>query len=197
MRNIARLRDAAATPMLSVMLFLHVLACTAISLPQAYDASIDVTEDSVTVEVRSSYDLSAEGARLMLRPEQTINWRSALTQVDTIAGLVHITAPSPIRYVITGDTRRVPLPVPIVSMVQDRRTARITVTGLSSTTPIHRAFPRFVWAQDTAVAEVRDVPSLVRIPDGAGWGVGRWSDAFVVVLVVVTSWLWYQRRIGR
>ena len=183
--------------MLSVMLLLHILASTAIALPQAYDASIDVTQDSVTVEVRSSDDVSAEGARLMLRPEQTVHWRSALTQVDTIAGLVHVVAASPLRYVITGDTRRVPLPVPIVSMVQDRRTARITVTGLSSTTPIHRAFPRFVWAQDAAVAEARDVPSLVRIPDGAGWGVGRWSDAFVVVLVVVTSWLWYQRRIGR
>jgi hypothetical protein len=54
-----------------------------------------------------------------------------------------------------------------------------------------------VWTNTTAVAEVRDVPSFVRIPDGIGWGVGRWSDAFVVVLVVVTSWLWYQRRVMR
>ncbi len=180
--------------MLCAMLVLHILACTTISLSQAYDASIDVTEDSVTVEVRSSAAVSAEGARLMLRREQTVHWRSSLTRVDTIAGLVHVAGASPLRYVITGDTKRIPLPVPIVPMVQDRRTARIVVTGLSSTTPVHRAFPRFVWARDTAVAEVRDVPSFVRIPDGAGGGVGRWSDAFVVVLVVVTSGLWYQRR---
>jgi hypothetical protein len=183
--------------MLSVMFVLPILACTAISLPQAYEASIGVTEDSVTVEVRYSDDVRAEGARLMLRREQTIHWRSALTRVDTIAGLVHVTAVSPFRYVITGDTRRLPLPVPIVSMAQDSRTGRITITGLSRALPIHRAFPRFVWTNTTAVAEVRDVPSFVRIPDGIGWGVGRWSDAFVVVLVVVTSWLWYQRRVMR
>jgi hypothetical protein len=192
------LRDTAAARMLCAMLVLHILACTTISLSQAYDASIDVTEDSVTVEVRSSAAVSAEGARLMLRREQTVHWRSSLTRVDTVAGLVHVAGASPLRYVITGDTKRIPLPVPIVPMVQDRRTARIVVTGLSSTTPVHRAFPRFVWARDTAVAEVRDVPSFVRIPEGAGWGVGRWSDAFVVVLVVVTSGLWYRRqRIAR
>jgi hypothetical protein len=183
--------------MLSMMFVLHLLASTALSMPQAYHASIDVMEDSVTVEVRSSGNMSAEGARLMLRQGQTIHWRSALTRVDTTVGLVHVAGASPLRYVITGDTRRVPLPVPIVPMVQDRRTGRIAVTGLSRTTPVHRAFPRFVWAQDTAVAEVRDVPSFVRIPTGAGWGVGRWSDAFVVVLVVITSWLWYQRRVAR
>ena len=68
--------------MLCAMLVLHILACTTISLSQAYDASIDVSEDSVTVEVRSSAAVSAEGARLMLRREQTVHWRSSLTRVD-------------------------------------------------------------------------------------------------------------------
>ena len=181
--------------MLSAMPILPILVLTSVSLTQAYDASIDVTDDSVTVEVRFDTSVGAEGARLMLRQEQTVHWRSALTRVDTITGLVHVAGVSPLRYVITGDTRRVPLPVPIVPMVQDRRTARITATGLPRTTPVHRAFPRFVWVRDTAVAVVRDVPSFVRIPEGARWGVGRWSDALVVGLVLISSWLWYRRRV--
>jgi hypothetical protein len=176
------------------MSVLQILTFTAAALPQAYDAAIAVTGDSVTVEVHSNDTLRAEGARLMLRPEQTVHWRSSVTRADTTAGVARVVAPSPLRYVVTGDTRRIPLPVPIVAMVQDQRTARIAVTGLPPDAPMHRAFPRLVWANDTAVAQVRDVPSFVRLPEG-GWGVGRWSEAFVVALVIVTSWLWYQRRV--
>ena len=130
-----------------------------------------------------------------IRSGQTIHWRSSLARVDTTAGVVRITAGDPIiRYVISGDTRRIPLPVPTTPMPQDKRTGRVSILGLPPSVRLDRTFPRLEWNGDAATADLRDIPSIVRVQFGSGWGVEQWSEAFVVVLVIVSSLIWYRRR---
>ena len=176
------------------MIALGFVALSAAVVQQDFTATIRFVDDSVQVEVRAPM-LDPPDFRVMLRSDQTIHWRSSLALVDTAAGVVRITTGDPtLRYVIAGDTRRIPLPVPTTSMPQDRRAGRISMLGLPSGTPIQRAFPRLEWDGEAATAELRDVPSFVRVPSQSGWGVGKWSEAFVIVLVIASSLLWYRRR---
>ncbi len=169
------------------------IALGAAVLPQDFAATIRFVDDSVQVEVRAP-GVEPPDFQVMLRSGQTIHWRSSLARVDTTAGVVRITAGDPIiRYVIAGDTRRIPLPVPTTPMPQDRRTGRVSILGLPPTIRLDRTFPRLAWNGDTATADLRDIPSIVRVQFGSGWGVEQWSEAFVVVLVIVSSLLWYRR----
>jgi hypothetical protein len=131
---------------------------------------------------------------MMLRDGQTIRWLSPV-RPDTVAGVARIAlfAARPLRYIVVGDARRIPLPVPVTPMRQDARSARVTLLGLPADAMVRRAFPRFEWMGDTAWAVLRDVPSFVRVPQEAGWGVGQWSEVLVVALVVLASLLWYRR----
>lgn len=175
------------------MIALGFAALSAAMLPQDFTATMRFVDDSVQVEVRAPI-LDPPDYHVMLRKGQTIHWRSSLARVDTAAGVVRIATGDPtLRYVITGDARRIPLPVPTTAMPQDRRAGRVSMVGMPTGTPIHQAFPRFVWEGDVATADLRDIPSFIRVPTQSGWGVGRWSEAFVIVLVMASSLLWYRR----
>ncbi len=176
------------------MIALGLIALGAAMLPQDFAATIRFVDDSVQVEVRAPA-VDPPDFHVMLRSGQTIHWRSSLARADTTAGVVRITAGDPtIRYVIAGDTRRIPLPVPTTPRPQDRRTGRVSILGLPPSIRLDRTFPRLVWNGDVATADLRDIPSIVRVQFGSGWGVEQWSEAFVIVLVIVSSLLWYRRR---
>ena len=101
-----------------------------------------------------------------------------------------------IRYEVTGNLSRIPLAVPEIPTGPGARSVRIKLRGLNTQAALAEGFPRFEPRTDgTAVAELDNVPGLVRLPPDQGqWSVNRISEIVVVLLVVLASSFWLIRQ---
>jgi len=101
-----------------------------------------------------------------------------------------------VRYEVTGELSRIPLAVPEIPTGPGAKSVRISLRGFNAYAALAEGFPRFeLRADGTAVAELDNVPGLVRLPPNRGqWSVNRISEIVVVLLVVLASSYWLKRR---
>jgi hypothetical protein len=185
-----------------------VLLLTALTLAaQLQSAQIEVQlgPGEARVHARYSFD-THDSTRLVLfkRPGQTLQDLSANRselQVDERPGLTHLTtAPTSaleLRYVIRGETTRIPLPVPDAAALPGPDRVRIRILGLDSTAQLRRAFPRFRFVNGSAEAILANVPSLLRLPPSDGalplTRAVEWS-VLVLLAGVFLAWILRFRR---
>jgi len=123
---------------------------------------------------------------------------------DTLTGLYRLLltptsgwdTKAKIRYEITGELSRIPLAVPEIPTGPGARSVRISLRGFNTQAALAEGFPRFeLRADGSAVAELDNVPGLVRLPPDQGqWSVNRISEIVVVLLVVLASSYWLLQR---
>lgn len=104
-----------------------------------------------------------------------------------------------LRYEITGDISRIPLPVPDIPIERGAGGVRIALTGVGSGVSLRDGFPRFTRESDgTAIAHLENLPGFVRLPPSQDkWSTNRLADAAVVLLVVAGTLYWLRWRRAR
>ena len=173
------------------------------------DIAIVVTADSAVVEARYEFAAPVDTLTFYLirLRDQDVEILPGGHGVDTLAvdelpGLTRLTAygsrlSARIRYVVTGDLSRIPIPVPDLATEAGERHVRLRVGGVSEAARLAEAFPRLEREEDgSAVARLNDLPSFVRLPPEANaWTLSRTSQVLVVVLLVAAagSWLLWRR----
>ena len=103
-----------------------------------------------------------------------------------------------VEYRVAGDLNRIPVFVPNVPTDPGNSRVELRVRGYTNAAALRDAFPRFVADGGTMISRPDNLPSFVLLPTGTGLWTNRVADAFVLVLVVVGSLVWYrrQRRVG-
>lgn len=170
-------------------------------------AEIEVSFDAAGVSVRASYAVLDVRDSLVMNVMRIRGQRIEITSVshpvsfDSLPGLIRMSmspageTPVTVEYRIRGTPSRVPIFVPGPSTDPLSSLVRITVVDAPSDLSTADVFPRFAFADgNTGVAELANVPSLVRLPRaGDGPSVNRAADAGVLVLLALASVWWMIR----
>jgi hypothetical protein len=170
-------------------------------------AEIEVRVQVAGVSVHASYAVVDVPDSLVMDvmriPGQRIEISSVSHPVsfDSLPGLIRMSmsvageAPIAVEYHVLGTPSRVPIFVPGPPTDPLSSRVRITVVDPPSDLRTSDVFPRFAFADgNSGVAELANVPSLVRLPRvGDGLSVNRAADAGVLMLLVLASVWWMVR----
>ncbi len=149
-------------------------------------------------EVRDPLAMNA-----MRIPGQSIEITSVshMVSVDSLPGMIRMSVSTSgettvtVEYRVRGMSSRVPIFVPAPSTDPLSRRVRITVVNAPRDLRASDVFPRIIFADGgTGVAELANVPSMVRLPrSGEGLSVNRAADAGVLMLLALASIWWVVR----
>jgi hypothetical protein len=175
------------------------------------DISIELEKNTAVVEARYELREPLDSLRLSLIrfPDQhvepePVEGTEPGTRWETEPGLTWATVSLTIgdratriarlRYRVTGDLARIPIPVPAAPAEPGLGAVTLTVHGVPSARLLE-GFPRLVRAPDgSAEARLDNVPGFFRRPpSNEAWSVSRGAQWFVVLLVAGASVGWALR----
>ena len=170
-------------------------------------AEIEVSVEAAGVSVYASYAVLDAPDSLTMNVMRIRGQRIEITSVshpvsiDSLPGLIRMSMSTAgethvtVEYRVRGTPSRVPIFVPGPSTDPLSSLVRITVVDAPPDLSTADVFPRFAFADgNTGVAELANVPSLVRLPRvGDGPSVNRAADAGVLVLLALASVWWMLR----
>ena len=173
-------------------------------------AEIEVRVEPARVSVYASYDVldvrDSLAISVMRIQGQHVDIVSVSHSVslDSLPGLLRMSVSAAgethvtVEYNVRGTLSRVPIFVPSPPTDPLSSSVRITVVNAPPDLRIADVFPRFAFSDgDTGVAELANVPSVVRLPRaGDGFPVNRTADAGVLVLLTLSS-VWWAIRVRR
>jgi hypothetical protein len=195
-------------PDLAVLVTLNVRLAHAVALAAQLGAAeimIEVTETSVIVEARYRLTEPRDSLRLTfiafpgqdlepLDPDPATSSSSwdAPHEPTTITVPVSQSGSARLRYRVTGPFARIPIPVPRVPAAPGAAAVTFIVRGLDREARLREGFPRLARRTDgSAVAQLDNVPSLLRLPSSEGtWSVNRAAQAFVLLLLAGAGAAW-------
>lgn len=188
---------AATVPQLSTVDVVIVLDTASAMVEARYE--FEQVDDSVTF---SAIKLRGQGFRFVTGSDSIA--RTTLTEISGLYS-IRVTQQTAdlhtirVRYEITGDISRIPLPVPDIPIEHGAGGVRIALTGVSSEASLTDGFPRLTRESDgTAVARLDNLPGFVRLPPNQDeWSTNRLADAAVLLLVVASTLYWLGRRRSR
>lgn len=163
-----------------------------IVLAQLGSATIDiqVTDSVAVVDAQYSIvDAAADVRVVVMRfAGQGVEWLDApgFSMAD---GLYEATVPASrsrlrVRYAVTGNLERIPLPVPSVPLIEQAEAVSIRVTGGESFR-LDDTFPRFARDGAGMLARPSSVPTFVRVPGGNRLFTNPVADGMVLALVLL------------
>ena len=170
-------------------------------------AEIEVSVEAAGVSVSASYAVLGVPDSLVMNVVRIRGQRIEIASVshpvsfDSLPGLIRMSMSTDsetrvtVEYRVRGAPSRVPIFVPGPSTDPLNSLVRIIVVNAPSDLMTADVFPRFAFADgNTGVAELANVPSLVRLPRvGHGPSVNRAADAGVLVLLALASVWWMIR----
>lgn len=168
---------------------------------------IEVRVEAARVSVHASYDVLDVRDSLAMNLMRIRGQRVEIVSVshpvslDSLPGLIRMSMSTvgetraTVEYSVMGTPSRVPIFVPGPPTDPLRTRVRITVVDPPPDLRIADVFPRFAFSGgDAGVAELANVPSLVRLPRaGDGLSVNRTAEAGVLVLLALASGWWVIR----
>ncbi len=178
-------------------------------LAQLGSATIDIEVTDSTAVVRARYGIidATETVRVVVMrfAGQQVEWLDGPV-FRASEGLYESSVPDGVsqvqlRYEVTGDLDRIPLPVPSIPLASTAGTVSIRVTG-GAPVRLDDTFPRFAADGGGLVARPSSVPSFVRVPGGNRLFTNSVADgvvlAMVMLAVAVGVWReWWRRRPAR
>jgi hypothetical protein len=191
-----------------------VLIAAVVPQLRAADVAIILDADSAIVEARYEFEpavdtltfnvIKVRGQQLRIRPVGNQATRMAVAELPGLYNIKvaqgmgdtpHVT----LRYQITGQISRIPLPVPDSPLQPGAGSVRITLTGVGREASLRDGFPRLTREPDGSVqAQLENFPGFVRLPPNrAEWSTSRLAEETVVLLVVAGTLYWLHRRRAR